>query len=121
MSQFEKHKIEQSIKDFKKNIENAHTEISFLEKKKIEKFNDISFKDITFDFADWNKKINSKIKYHKSIIDYFNEKIYKSNELLLILNTKNKPIFSKKIINSINNKIDKFKATNITKGKKIKP
>ncbi|WP_342261397.1 hypothetical protein [Spiroplasma endosymbiont of Notiophilus biguttatus] len=34
MSQFEKHKIEQSIKDFKKNIENAHTEISFLEKKK---------------------------------------------------------------------------------------
>ncbi|WP_342218505.1 hypothetical protein [Spiroplasma endosymbiont of Amphimallon solstitiale] len=51
MSQFEKHKIEQSIKDFKKNIENAHTEISFLEKKKNQEFNNISLKDTSFDFT----------------------------------------------------------------------
>ncbi|WP_339040596.1 hypothetical protein [Spiroplasma endosymbiont of Apeira syringaria] len=121
MSQFEKQKIKQSIKDFKKNIENAYTEISFLEKKKIEKFNDISFKNTTFDFTDWNKKIDSKIKYHESVIDYFNEKIYQNNELLLILNTKKEPVFSKKVINSFANKIEKYKPINITKGKKIKP
>ncbi|WP_339046503.1 hypothetical protein [Spiroplasma endosymbiont of Colias croceus] len=121
MSQFEKHKIEQSIKDFKKNIENAHTEISFLEKKKNQEFNNISLKDTSFDFTDWNKKINSKIKYHESVIDYFNEKIYQSNELLLILNTKKAPVFSKKIINSIDNKIEKSKPINIAKGKRIKP
>ncbi|WP_342217957.1 hypothetical protein [Spiroplasma endosymbiont of Amphimallon solstitiale] len=107
MSQFEKHKIEQSITDFKKNIENTHTEISFLEKKKNQEFNNISLKDTSFDFTDWNKKINSKIKYHESVIDYFNEKIYQSNELLLILNTKKAPVFSKKVINSIDNKMEK--------------
>ncbi|WP_342218257.1 hypothetical protein [Spiroplasma endosymbiont of Amphimallon solstitiale] len=51
--------------------------------------------------------------------EYFHEKISQSNELLL--NTKKEPVFSKKIINSIDNKIEKTKPINITKGQKIKP
>ncbi|WP_252320899.1 MULTISPECIES: hypothetical protein [unclassified Spiroplasma] len=120
MNQFEKQKIEQSIKDFKKSIENTYTEISFLEKKKIEKFNNIPLKGITFGFTDWNKKINSKIKYNESMIDYFNEKISQSNKILLILNTKKEPAFLKKVINSIDNKMEKSKSIKTTKERKIK-
>ncbi|WP_338980898.1 MULTISPECIES: hypothetical protein [unclassified Spiroplasma] len=111
MSEFEKQKVEQSIKDFKENVENCYVKISSLENKKI----------WSIDFYDWNKEINSKIKLQNNIIEHFNEKISKNKELLLKFKTKNIKPFFKKGINNYDKKIEKSKLTNINKGQKIKP
>lgn len=103
--------IKKNIKEFNEVIEKCNKDILDLKNQKYGKLKNVFFKIISFNFYNWNRKIENKINKNKTTIESMKQKILQSNKTLSKINRK-KNIMIKNVKNK--NEVSESKNINIS-------
>lgn len=104
-------KIKKNIKEFNEVIEKCNKDILDLKKQKYGKLKNVFLTIISFNFYNWNRKIENKINKNKFTIESMKEKISQSNKTLSKIDIKKNIMIKNE---KAENKVSESKNINIS-------